>query len=338
MILLDEQGRFFGKVHLVDFASAILLLFCLFGLLAFGIRFATQPILTLSHVEPPSIVAGKVKSVTIVGTGFDEQTTVRLEGFPFKTVRLLDNTRMILSIPPDSWPGIHRLVVRDGRGRLLPLEGGLEVLWQPEIDHVTLQLPAHEDATLHVFGRYFLEGGSMMLGDLSLADSRLVDSTHLERRIPSFRLHIGQYDVSVVNPDGRKATLRDAVRVDRPLDDRTQVEVLCSFSGLDRSHLRALKPGAVDLDGLGRLNARILRVVNSIRLTRQPDGNVAIVRMVLGSDLELTDGRPLYYFQKKRLQVGESVGLQFQGVDFSALILSEPIPRRGGTRRFHGRS
>lgn len=214
-MFLDKQGRLFGKINLLDL-MALLFLLSLAGTVRYAVVVLRHFSLEVVSVEPRRIVAGPGQYVMMQGTGFDQSTTIKLGPFAART-SYLDASRIGIEVNDEIEPGIHTIVVRDGRGRCVVLPDALEVVWVPQISEVKPKIlySTGEGALVDVLGEFFDSRCSVRLGGRELEVVKRVGHTRVQGALKrdDAALPLGQQDVAVISTGGPSAALEQAVTV-----------------------------------------------------------------------------------------------------------------------------
>ena len=120
--------------------------------------------LIIDRVDPSRVVAGEETPLSLVGNGFDDRTTVQFGQLAPVRGRLFDRGRLEVSLPSDLPPGVTRLSVLNGHGRLVIKQGLLEVLWRPVVTAIFLEETGPGRSALVIKGNYFEEGCAVTAG------------------------------------------------------------------------------------------------------------------------------------------------------------------------------
>lgn len=92
-------------------------------------------------------------------------------------------------------------------------------------------------ADARIFGSAFVDGATVSVGAAPLDNVTVVDPNTLQVQIPG--LSAGTYDVTVRNPDGASATLRQGVTVRAPRADTADCRQATVYFDFDSAGLRA---------------------------------------------------------------------------------------------------
>ena len=216
MRFVDAQGRLFGTVSLIDLTVGSLLL-CLSPLVYYGYGSLTGHFaLSIEDVRPTTVTAGANQRLTIMGNGFDAQSTIQLAGLPPQQARFINDARLDLEkIPSEIEPGWQHVRVMNGRGRFVVRNQGVYVSWQPEITSVSPEtVPAGRQSSITVTGRYFETDCAVTIGSLPADYVTYGNPTELQVFIFPTHAMIGKVDLHIVNPDGhREGVLRNGLTV-----------------------------------------------------------------------------------------------------------------------------
>lgn len=217
-MILDRQGRLFGRINLLDLMTVLFLL-ALASTLWYAVRVSRYRSLQILSSEPKRVVAGSGTRAVVKGTGFDPETTIRLGDYNDEKPDYLDESTAALEIRDRFEPGIYRVIVHDGQGRYAALPDAVEVVWQPEISKVNPRILYSQGTGAHVevFGKFFTSRCSLRIGDRELSvvtrSSKRLEGIPKDGDAP---LPLGEQDVTVTNPEGQSATLKRGVTVFPP--------------------------------------------------------------------------------------------------------------------------
>ncbi len=186
---------------------------------------------TVTAIAPNEAAAGTSAAVVITGTGFDLSSTATVGGAAVTVTALNPPTEVRGTVSPSLAPGVYDVTVTNGTSGLsgtLPraftvrlADGGLP----PPPDSGTgggtglaldsvdpTQAFNGEDTQLTLLGSGFAEGAVVLVGTKVLDATTRKNSAVMTAVVPK-GFAVGTWDVSVVNPDGAKATLKGALTV-----------------------------------------------------------------------------------------------------------------------------
>lgn len=127
-MIVDRQGRLFGKVSLVDVVViGFILSLTPTAYYAYALVVGRWQ-LEILDINPHTVIPGIHENLTIDGKQFDPWSQVRLGDLPYQPARFVSPRRLIVEIPMDLEAGWHDVSVRDRRNRTAVLANGFEVL------------------------------------------------------------------------------------------------------------------------------------------------------------------------------------------------------------------
>jgi len=223
---MDEKGRFFGKISVVDLLIAAGVL-SLLGIWQFGGMIVRHRNLIIYRVLPNPVVAGDRKPVTVLGTGFSNGCTIRLGHLPEETARFVNEAVLETGAPDSLEPGSYSVRVRDPLGRFAELRDGIPIRWDPRIERLEPRR-TYPGEQVEIHGRYFDTHAGVRLGDIPLRPLERESWNRLPMKIAADQpIHPGIYDVTVSNPNGGSQTLRRAIEIlPRPKVTRVYPDVV----------------------------------------------------------------------------------------------------------------
>ncbi|HIM14506.1 MAG TPA: DUF4330 family protein, partial [Acidobacteria bacterium] len=155
MTVIDENGRIFGKVNLID----LLVVSTLVGLipLIYGafLLFRT-PDPQLQSVTPSQLVLEETRSIRIIGANLRTNLRVRIGAANTEAFLVESQTAAEVRLPDDLLPGTYDVVLLDQEIELdrLPDALSIEALQQPNIDSlVPNRVLTGEPDTLQITGK-----------------------------------------------------------------------------------------------------------------------------------------------------------------------------------------
>jgi hypothetical protein len=144
MALIDDRGRLFGILNLVDALVGIVLL----GLipLAYGsFLLCRTPMPTITAIEPAQVVIGKTDAVRVTGTDIRPFLNARIGPLAAKAFLVQSPTEGEIKLPADLPPGTYDIGLYDEGQELVMKPGALTVVAQappprPKLPQLTLQV------------------------------------------------------------------------------------------------------------------------------------------------------------------------------------------------------
>ncbi len=130
MSVIDDRGRIFGRVNLIDAGVALVVAL----VITFGVqlhRIATYPTPVIERVEPVKIPPGKDALITIHGRNFDPQTVVKTgvsstTGI-FQSVRFISPTQIEFGISEGVPEGAYFVLVANRANKMAILNNAFAV-------------------------------------------------------------------------------------------------------------------------------------------------------------------------------------------------------------------
>ena len=218
MRLIDEQGRLFGRVSLVDLGLVLLIL-----LITGPAAYFTWEIRTaapyIRGVDPVETVISSNQNVPFVvrGKWFDSQTVVRMNKIPL--IMLAANTqRLDLLIPTRKIrPGNYQLTVTNKRGLSTTWKEPIRLLSSPPKIREVLQRSRNERYLVVLLqGENFDEDSVIGVGNWSLQVT-FKNPTRLEGRVSlPLTAKSGSYPVQVTNGYGQSDFRDNAITLSLP--------------------------------------------------------------------------------------------------------------------------
>ena len=349
MRVIDTQGRLFGKVSLIDLAVASFLLSLI--PLATYVQGSLTGRFTLSieRVEPTTVTAGADQRLTVMGNGFDAESTIRLAELSPQLAYFMNDARLdLLSIPAELGPGWQSLGVTNGRGRFVRRPNAVFVVWQPQISEVNPStIPAGAPTTLTITGRFFDRYCTAALGPMKLERLVVSSPTRLQAVVlPGQHLH-GKMDLRITNPGDAHAVLPRAVEIVpvtapiEPVPPKTgpavpaQFLVVIAFPALDSEQVRQLEHHSTEIEPREkRLRAKIVEVLSLTPQTpggkgwfsrRPPRQQIMTARMLLTGEVDQSSHPPTYTYQGTPLAaIGTRLSFHIGDMNLTGVTLSEP--------------
>lgn len=350
MRLLDDQGKLFGRISLIDLGAVLILLLLAAPVIRFNYRiFVLTPRITRVESEEITITADQDAFLTLHGKRFDPGSVVRLVDTPLITVSATSR-RIDLRIPTRQiYPGAYTLTVTNPRGLstkwIRPVQ--LNSL-PPKINEVQI-LPSSKGRELKILilGKNFQERSSVQIDTWGLNIAH-VSSGRLEAfgDYPSGMLP-GKYPIRVVNYYGQFDQMENALTLsplvqtvpvapNKPvhLDFRKAipVRILCVFYEPESTVKRKLiKRGAVTYkDDNTRPVAKIIKILSKSPMPKS-DRHLILAEVLLACSLN-SEGDFLY--EREKIAVGRSLPFQFQSLDITGTVMTDPVSLGGDWRDY----
>lgn len=173
---------------------------------------------TVASISPNTGVNTAQTNVTITGTGFFGQPTVRIGNTPIQDVSLIDSTRLLAVVQAGLVAGTYDVTVVNPDNQVGVLPNGFTVQSPPPDLRTMLPSRGRSDVPndLYLYGFNFSPGVVVSLVDESgvatpLATTR-TSSTRL-KAIVEANMAVGIYDVRVTNPGNVSSTLDNVYTV-----------------------------------------------------------------------------------------------------------------------------
>ena len=320
MQLLDEKGRLFGRVSIVDLGLALLILLAVGPAIYFAweIRSAAPYI---SQVEPMETIISPNKNVPLVvwGKWFDSQGVVQLDNIPLITVAA-NTQRLDLMIPTEKiHPGAYQLTVTNKRGLFTTWKEPVRLFSEPPRITEVRQIPSKNkrEVSIILFGTSFDKSCTIHVGTWTLKVT-YKNSTCLEARgvLPP-TTKAGSYPVQVTNSYGQSDQRNNAITLSPPplprpppalpalpalpappvpaqpkihvSEELIPVWVVCSFQEPEmRGRREWLKRGAITyyLEDHARPIAKIIRILDKTSIPKS-DRSLILATLVLACNQDL---------------------------------------------------
>ncbi|MBI3317761.1 MAG: IPT/TIG domain-containing protein, partial [Candidatus Omnitrophica bacterium] len=227
MQLVDERGRFLGRLNLLD-AGILLVLAAMapFGYYLTKSIFAWDPEIT--QVIPTWFNTEEGGRVAILGKNFQRKSMVHLDEVLVQEVTYESPGRLTAVLPPPLPAGQHHLFVTNTDGSKAALWEAIEAVHPPRIDGVQLLsneriavdfLKEGAGGRVVIVGENFHEKCSVTLGvttgqpDQGPYWNTRLSPTRIEFEAGPSHLPPGHYDVTVENPRGLRATMEKTFTV-----------------------------------------------------------------------------------------------------------------------------
>ena len=225
-MFMDEKGRFWGKVSVVDLligAGGVFLL----SILCFGGTILRSQHLAIYRVLPDPVITGDGKPISVIGTGLLNGCKVRLGFLPEESGRFVNEAWTEVDTPEALPPGSHTVQVRDPRGRFAKLTDGLRIRWDPRIERLEPQR-TYLGEQVEIYGHYFDTQAQVRLGNIPLHPLDWQNKEHMLIKIEADQpIPPGVYDVTVSNPGGGSKTVQHAIEIlPRPKVTRVYPDVV----------------------------------------------------------------------------------------------------------------
>ncbi|GEM_PF-5762827 len=211
---INGQGLLWGRVNLLDLLVGLFVV-SMTPLFYYGYKNVVQyQELKIEKVDPEVVTAGVKRRISIMGSGFDGDSTVQIGDLLPQKGFFMNEARLDVEIPPDIGPGQQRVLIRNRRGRMVMQDEAFTVLiGNPKISQVEMQPAKDGKALLVISGNYFEKGCTATLDQFPLQDLAYKSAMHLEAKVPAYSIEPGQYTVTVTNPSGMRGKLEDALMV-----------------------------------------------------------------------------------------------------------------------------
>ena len=214
-MIVDKQGRFLGRINLLD-GLALLFLLSLAGTAAYVIHVSRHWSLDITSVEPKRIVAGPGRYVMMKGTGFDQSTTIQIGPYAARGGVYFDESTIGIEINEEIEPGTYRIIVRDGRGRYVVLPDAVQIIWVPQITEVKPRMIYNRGRATRVdlSGKFFARSCSVRVGKQAFNTVGYTIPGQISAELEQgSSLPLGERPVTVTNPGGQSDTLKHGVTV-----------------------------------------------------------------------------------------------------------------------------
>lgn len=329
MRLLDEKGRLFGRVSIVDLGLALLILLVMGPAIYFAweIRSAAPYI---SRVEPMETIISPNKNVPLVvwGKWLDSQSVVRLDRIPLITVAA-NTQRLDLLIPTQKiHPGAYSLTVTNRRGLLTTWKEQVRLLSTPPKITEVRQIPSkgEREIKIIILGKNFDKEPAVSMENWPM-EITYKSPTRLEARAvlpPAAKA--GSYPIQVTSSYGQSDQRDRAVTVSpapapvsppaapasppakpavpppappkRPPAKLAVVQVLCLFEEPEiKSKRKLLKEGAISTMGSNDNHpaAKIIKIHNRIPIPKS-DRRSIIASVVLACTQDVSFPQKVFFY------------------------------------------
>lgn len=366
MPLLDDQGKLFGRISLIDLGLVILLLLLIAPTLYFGREILTA-IPRISGVEPieTTVTADQDISLVIHGKWFDKNSVARLGDTPLVTTAVTPRRLDILIPTQKVYPGAYPLTVTNLRGLSNKWKQPVQLnSIPPQINDVQpRRFQVGEELRVLIRGTNFQARSSVQIETWKL-NMKHISPTEIEAWgvIPA-NMKPGDYPIRVTNYYGQDDQ-SDAITLFRPASppiapppegpalktlipsEAVAVEVLCSFQEPEMQVKRKmLKPGAVTY--LKNDTQPIARIRNILFKTSAPvnDRKTVLAMLVLMCHRDPSSDETAFLYgqglrgyppQGMAVKFGSILSFQFRALDIEGTVLTEPVPLKGKPEKYLG--
>ena len=319
MRLLDEQGRLFSRISLVDLAAILLVLLVAGPAAYFGWEIHTAAPY-ISGVDPMEAVISVSKDIPLVvrGKWFDSQSVPRLGGIPLITLAASTHRLDLLIPTKEINPGSYSLTVTNRRG--------LSFKWKEPV-------------------RLFSEPPR-------ITEVRRVPSKNEGELPPTIKA--GSYPVQVINSYGQSVQRDNAITLSPPPPsplspvpsrstftdprDLIPVWVVCSFPEPEmRGRRKWLRRGATYyIDDPARPVAKIIGILAKTSIP-ESDRPLILATLVLACNQDSLAQGVFLYGQGLRgcppegesVEIGKRLPFKFQRLDIEGTVLTYPVRLKG---------
>ena len=115
-MLLDEKGRLWGKVSVVDLLIGAAIL-SLLGVARFGGAVVRHRSLAIYRVRPEIIIPSAVKMISVQGTGFSKGCKIQFGHLAEQPAHIVNEAVLNVDTPEGLDPGYFVIRVRNPSGR-----------------------------------------------------------------------------------------------------------------------------------------------------------------------------------------------------------------------------
>jgi Domain of unknown function (DUF4330)/IPT/TIG domain len=165
MTVIDERGRVFGRINLID-AAAALLLFVLIPV-AYGayVLFRTPPA-KLTSITPPTVSHGPNQRLEIHGVNLRPYMRVTFGGIQGVTFAINSTTSAQVEVP-ELPPGVYDVALYDYKQEVDHLSRALTVLSVAQVPSVDVEVSGSFKGLNETSAREFRPGVKLTKGDIS---------------------------------------------------------------------------------------------------------------------------------------------------------------------------
>ena len=205
----SPQRGFLSAFNLIDALVIFLAAFWIIALSTFVYKTCIRhTTLSLESVTPQKVVAGRDLQLSIMGNGFDVSTTIQLGNLTPSHGILVNEARIDIPLPENILPGKHRLIARNGQGRMVIREDLFEVFWIPQVHAVQFLREDQGEAVFEVIGKYLEIGCRITVAGMEVKHVDYPSSEKVIIRLPSSLFEKGTAgEIFVVNPSQRAAPI-----------------------------------------------------------------------------------------------------------------------------------
>ena len=297
MLLLDDQGRLFGKVSVID-AGIVLFLLCLGP----GWHYAYRSLCTwdpvIVSVGPPRLSIDQGGVITIYGKNFQRYSTVKLEKLQLTEVRYYPPDRLEARVPPRTAPGRYSVSVTNPAGSVAVQENAVTLIAEPRVTSVSPhQFKAVKGGRIAISGKNLYPPCSVRLGSQELKDVESVSLQSLVVRIAPGEIPTGKHNLSVTNAYGVTTVPPTAIE---------------SMGGFVVGILMELDDKQLES----------LAAPNVYRKVRDDEKSTAVGLFLLPRDPKGVG----VIVQLRKFYIGSSVTLSVKGLTLHGTVVSQTVP------------
>ncbi|GEM_PF-6174986 len=369
MPLLDDQGKLFGRISLVDLGALLILLLLATPIITFNYRiYVLTP--TISRVEPMEMIitADQNAPLTIHGSRFSSKSVALIGGVSL-TPASARPRRLDLLLPTQKiYPGSYTLTLTNPRG--------LAVVWKEPVRLISIP-PRIDDAQPRSFterdkirivihGSNFQASSSVQVGNWTL-NMRYISPTRLEAwGVPPLLLNGGRHTLRVTNYYGQYDQLENAISLPPPSEENPPatvtaapetlipilkktlipilkspipVQIICAFREPEtHGRRKMLRHGAITyyMEDPARPIAKIIRILDKTSIPKS-DRSLILATLVLACDRDPSSqtmfryGRGLrgYPPEGDAVEINKRLTFKFQRLDIQGTVLTHPVPLEG---------
>lgn len=363
MRLLDDQGKLFGRISLIDLGLMIFLLLLTVPAVYFGWEIFTA-IPRISGVEPieTTVTADQDVPLVIYGKWFDKNSVARLGDTPLITTAATPRRLEVLILTQKVYPGAYPLTVTNLRGLSNKWKQPVQLnSVSPQIDDVQpRRFEVGKELRVRIRGTNFQSRSSVQIETWKL-NMNYISPTEIEARgiIPA-NMKPGDYRVRVTNYYGQEDQ-SDVITLFRasapppslpkepppkPLEptESFAIQVLCAFQEPEMKIKRKmLKPGAVMyLEDNTRPSAKIRNILGRAPI-EDSDRQMILATLVLVCTPDPEAGERTFVYGRGlrgyppmgiAVQTGSRLSFQFHALDIEGTVLSDPIVLKGKPEKY----
>lgn len=213
MRLIDERGRLFGRINLIDGAVLFFLLFSAGLFLHFSYHNLMQhTTLTLEDATPKLFVPKGGRYLSIRGNGFKENIEVRVDGTAPLCATWVNEARIDLQLDGSLEPGPHQISLRNPGGRLVSRNDLFQIRWEPEVNTISMQSREGTQSTYRITGSYLYRRCSVWVDGKKQNEVKYINSQeiHIIMLTPREETPAIWKELIIRNEDGGEGEVRVA--------------------------------------------------------------------------------------------------------------------------------